>query len=207
MPIEDLEGMLPAAAIKLPPGSSLKSGSLDVSLAISGPADKLVISGPIHLSNGKIAGFSVKSKFASFPGLGGLGGGNASDTEIQTLSADVHVDPAETQLSNLDVVVPSIGAVTGNGTVSAAGQLNFKMSAKLAGAMGSMTSVMSLGGGKNSNGGIPFTITGTTANPVFLPDVAGMAGSMVKGVGAAPADAAKTATSALGGLFGKKKQN
>jgi len=208
MPIEDLEGMLPAAAIKLPPDSSLKSGSLDLNLAIKGPADKLVISGPIHLSNGKIAGFSVKSKFASFPGLGGLGGGNGSDTEIQTLSTDVHVDPAETQLSNLDVVVPSIGTVTGNGTVSAAGQLNFKMSAKLAGAMGSMTSVMSLGGGKNSSGGgIPFTITGTTSAPIFLPDVAGMAGNMVKGVGAAPADAAKSATGALGGLFGKKKQN
>jgi hypothetical protein len=42
---------------------------------------------------------------------------------------------------------------------------------------------------------------------VFLPDVAGMAGNMVKGVGAAPADAAKQATGALGGLFGKKKQN
>jgi AsmA protein len=208
MPIEDLEGMLPAAAIKLPPDSSLKSGSLDLNLAIKGPADKLVISGPIHLSNGKIAGFSVKSKFASFPGLGGLGGGNGSDTEIQTLSTDVHVDPAETQLSNLDVIVPSIGTVTGNGTVSAAGQLNFKMSAKLAGAMGSMTSVMSLGGGKNSSGGgIPFTITGTTSAPIFLPDVAGMAGNMVKGVGGAPADAAKSATGALGGLFGKKKQN
>jgi AsmA protein len=208
MPIEDLEGMLPAAAIKLPPGSSLKSGSLDLNLAISGPADKLVITGPIHLSNGKIGGFSVKSKLAAFPGMGGLGGGNGSDTEIQTLSTDVHVDPAETQLSNLDVVVPSIATVTGNGTVSAAGQLNFKMSAKLAGAMGSMTSVMSFGGGKSSNGGgIPFTITGTTSAPIFLPDVAGMAGNMVKGVGAAPTDAAKTATSALGGLFGKKKQN
>jgi hypothetical protein len=42
---------------------------------------------------------------------------------------------------------------------------------------------------------------------VFLPDVAGMAGNMAKGVGAAPADAAKSATGALGGLFGKKKQN
>ena len=207
MPIEDLEGMLPAAAINLPPGSSLKSGSLDLNLAISGPADKLVITGPIHLSNGKIGGFSVKSKLAAFPGMGGLGGGNGSDTEIQTLSTEVHVDPAETQLSNLNVVVPSIATVTGNGTVSAAGQLNFKMSAKLAGAMGSMTSVMSLGNKNSSANGIPFTITGTTSAPIFLPDVAGMAGNMVKGVGAAPTDAAKTATSALGGLFGKKKQN
>jgi AsmA protein len=203
MPIEDLEGMLPAAAISLPPGASLKSGSLNLNLALNGPADKLVITGQVHLSDGKIGGFNVKSKLASFPGLGSMGGGNGSDTEIQTLSSDVHVDPAQTQLTNLNVVVPSMATVTGNGTVSAAGQLNFKMSAKLAGAMGSMTSVMSLGN-KNSNG-IPFTITGTTSAPFFLPDMAGMAGNMVKGVGAAPTDAAKTATGALGGLFGKKK--
>jgi AsmA protein len=203
MPIADLEGMLPAAGVTLPPGASLKSGSLDLNLALNGPVDKLVITGPVNLADGKIGGFSVKSKLASFPGLGGMGGGNnGSDTEIQTLSTDLHVDSAETQTSNLNVVVPSIGTVTGNGTVSAAGQLNFKMSAKLAGAMGS---VMTLGE-KNSKG-IPFTITGTTKDPVFLPDMAGMAGNMAKEVGGAPVNAAKSATGAVGGLFGKKKQN
>jgi AsmA protein len=211
MPIADLEGMLPAAGITLPSGAKLESGSLDLNLALSGPVDKLVITGPVNLSNGKIAGYNLKSKLgalSSFPGLGGKSGGGGSDTEIQTLSADLHVDPSGTQATNLNVVVPSLGTVTGTANVSSSGQLNCKMSAKLAGAMGSMTSVMSLGGGKNSNaGGIPFTITGTTKDPVFLPDVAGMAGNMAKGVGAAPADAAKSATGALGGLFGKKKQN
>src|ERR1700691_850463 len=174
MPIEDLEGMLPAAAIELPPGASLKSGSLDLNLALSGPVDKLVITGPVNLSNGKIAGYNLKSKLASFPGMGGNSGGG-SDTEIQTLSADIHVDPSGTQATNLNVVVPSIGTVTGTANVSSSGQLNCKMSAKLAVAMGAMTSVMTLGGGKNSNGGgVPFTITGTTKDPIFLPDVAGI---------------------------------
>jgi AsmA protein len=210
MPVADLEGTLPAAGITLPSGAKLESGGLDLNLALSGPVDKLVITGPVNLSNGKIAGYNLKSKLGALSSFGGLGGKSSggSDTEIQTLSVNLHVDPSGTQATNLNIVVPSIGTVTGNGTVSAAGQLNFKMSAKLAGAMGSMTSVMSFGGGKNSNGGgIPFTITGTTKDPVFLPDVAGMAGNMVKGVGAAPADAAKQATGALGGLFGKKKQN
>ena len=119
------------------------------------------------------------------------------------LSADLRVDPANTQATNLDIVVPSIGTVTGTANVSASGQLNCKMSAKLAGAMGAMTSVMSMGN-KNSQG-VPFTITGTTSNPIFLPDVAGMAGNMAKGMTAAPGGAAKAATGALGGLFGKKK--
>jgi AsmA protein len=211
MPVADLEGMLPAAGINLPSGAKLESGSLDLNLELSGPVDKLVITGPVNLSNGKIAGYNLRSKLgalSSFPGLGGANGGGGSNTEIQTLHADLHVEPTGTQATNLNIVVPSIGTVTGTANVSPSGQLNCKMSAKLAGAMGAMTSVMSLGGAKNSKGGgIPFTITGTTKDPVFLPDVAGMAGNMAKGVSAAPADAAKSATGALGGLFGKKKQN
>jgi AsmA protein len=209
MPVPDLEGILPAAGITLPSGATLTAGSLNLTLAISGPVDKPVISGPINLSNGKLAGFNLKSKLgalSSFTGLGG-GGGSGSDTEIQSLSADLKVDADGTHANNLNVVVPSIGTVTGNANVSPTNQLNCKMSAKLAGAMGAMTSVMSLGGGK-SNGGVPFTITGTTSNPIFLPDIAGMAGNMVKGVAQDPANLVKGvggASSALGGLFGKKK--
>ena len=204
MPIADLEGLLPALAIALPSGASLKSGSLDLNLAASGPVDKLVITGPVKLTDGKMSGFSLSSKLgalSSFTGLGG-GKGGGSDTEIQTLSTDLHVDPANTQASNLEVVVPSIGTVTGVANVSASGQLDCKMNAKLAGAMGS---VMTLGN-KNSQG-VPFKITGTTSNPVFLPDVAGMAGSMAKGAIGTPGNAAGAATGALGGLFGKKKKN
>jgi AsmA protein len=209
MPIADLEGMLPAAGITLPSGASMKSGNLDLNLALNGPVDKLIITGPVKLTDGKIAGYNLKSKLgalSSFGGLGGKGGGEGSDTEIQSLSTDLRVDPAETQTNNLDVVVPSIGTVTGNGTVSADGKLNYKMSAKLSGAMGVMSSPLSLAGGNKSNGGgIPFSVTGTTSNPVFLPDVAGMAGNMAKGVASAPEGAAKGATGAIGGLFGKKK--
>ena len=211
MPIADLEGMLPAAGITLPSGASMKSGNLDLNLALNGPVDKLIITGPVKLTDGKIAGYNLKSKLgalSSFGGLGGKGGGEGSDTEIQSLSTDLRVDPAETQTNNLDVVVPSIGTVTGNGTVSADGKLNYKMSAKLSGAMGVMSSPLSLAGGNKSNGGgIPFSITGTTSNPVFLPDVAGMAGNMAKGVVSAPEGVANGATGAIGGLFGKKKQN
>ncbi|HEY6442679.1 MAG TPA: AsmA family protein, partial [Candidatus Acidoferrales bacterium] len=114
MPVADLEGVLPAAGVTLPSGASLKSGSMDLNLAISGPVDKLLITGPVNLSNGDLAGFNLKSKLgalSSFAGLGGNSGGN--DTQIQKLSADIHVDPSGTQANNLDVIVPSIGTVTG----------------------------------------------------------------------------------------------
>ena len=209
MPVPDLEGLLPAVGVTLPSGASLTSGGLNLNLAIAGPVDKLVVTGPVDLSNGKLAGFNLKSKLgalSSFTGLGG-GGGGGSDTEIQKLSATIHFDPSGTQANDLIVVVPSIGTVTGTANVSASGKLDCKMSAKLAGGMGVMTSAMTSFGNKNSNG-IPFTVTGTTSNPIFLPDVKGMAGNMAKGLGGdatGTAGQAAGAAKALGGLFGKKK--
>lgn len=212
MPVTDLQGVLPAAGVTLPSGAALQGGTLDLNLAINGPVDKLVITGPVNISNAKLAGFNLKQKLGalgSFTGLGGGGGG--SDTDIQTLSTNLHVDPSGTQANDLNVVVPSIGTVTGTANVSASGQLNCKMLAKLAagGAVGSMTSALSsfTGGGKSqSGGGIPFTVTGTTSSPVFLPDVKGMAGSMLKGATGTTSNPASAVQGALGGLFGNKKK-
>jgi len=224
MPVADLEAFLPAAGVTLPSGASLQSGSLDLNLSITGPVDKLLITGPVNLSNGKIAGYSLKSKLgalSSFSGLGGGGGG--SDTDIQKLSADLRQDPSGTQANNLILVVPSIGTVTGTANVSASGQLDCKMVAQLAGGnpVGAVTSGLSAftgGGGKSSQaggaggGGIPFRITGTTSNPVFIPDVAGAAGTVAKGaltgaagVPAAGGSAGQAASGIVGGLLGKKK--
>jgi AsmA protein len=203
MPVPDLEGVLPAVGVTLPSGSSLQTGTLDTTLAISGPVDKLVITGPVNLSNAKLAGFNLKSKLGALGPFAGLGGNNSSDTEIQTLSANVRVDPEGTHFQNLNLVVPSMGTITGNGNVSSTGQLDCKMVAKLgansaAGVVGSALSSFS-GGAKS--GGIPFKITGTTSAPVFLPDIGGMAGNMTKGKN--PANAA---SGVLGGLLKKKQQ-
>lgn len=210
MPATELQGALPALGITLPSGASLESGALDVTLTIDGPVDKLVIAGPVNLSNAKLAGFNLKSKLgalSSFTGLGGSGGG--SDTDIQTLSGNLRVDPAGTHVDTLNLVAPAIGTVTGNANISATGQLSCKMAAKLAASnspAGALTSALSsfTGGAAGKGGSIPFTVTGTTSNPIFLPDIAGMAGGMVKGAAGSstsPADAA----SGILGLFQKKK--
>src|SRR5579871_6730549 len=205
MPVPDLEGVLPAVGVTLPSGASLKSGTLDMTLAASGPVDKLVITGPINLSNAQLAGFNLKSKLGALGSFAGLGGASGSDTVIQTLSANMRVDPSGENADNLNLVVPTIGTITGTGNVSSAGQLNCKMLAKLAGGLGSVTSaITSFGGSKNSQG-IPFKITGTTSNPVFVPDMAGVAGNMVKGLGSDGGSAASAAQGIIGGLFGKKK--
>jgi AsmA protein len=226
MSVGDLEGFLPAVGVVVPSGSKLQGGTLTMNLTVSGPADKLVISGPINLSGAKLAGFSMKSKLGalgSIPGLGGGGGGGGgSDTEIQTLSANVRNDPSGTKIDNLNLVMPSLGTITGSGTVSAAGQLNFKMVANLAGTGGALTGMAGAagsgvtgalssltgggGGSKSGNNGIPFIVQGTTSNPVVLPDVGGMAKSaLTNGVVGNPASKANAATGLVGGLLGKKK--
>jgi AsmA protein len=214
MPVADLEKALPAAGVTLPSGASLASGNLDLNLSITGPIDKPVIAGPVNLTNGKIAGYSIKSKLgalSSFTGLGGGGGG--SDTEIEKFSANLRQDPSGTQLNNLILVVQSVATITGTANVSASGQLDCKMVAQLAGPnpVGAVTSGLSAftGGGKSSQGGgggIPFRVTGTTSNPVFVPDVAGTAGALAKGAVPVPgAGNASQAASGVMGLFGKKK--
>jgi hypothetical protein len=79
------------------------------------------------------------------------------------------------------------------------------------GMVGGVTKMAALGGNKDS--GIPFSITGTTSNPSFVPDVAGVAGSVAKGavgdVVSAKTGATKGAAGAadaLGGMLGKKKK-
>jgi AsmA protein len=206
MSVPDLEGVLPAVGVKLPSGASLQSGTLDATLTITGPVDKLVIAGPVTLSNAKMAGFSLTGALgalSSFAGLAGGGGQSAgSDTEIQTLKADMRIDPSGQHAKNVDLVVPAIGTVTGSGNASANGDLDCKMVASLAGVGGALTDV--LGGGKSK--GIPFTIKGTTSHPEFIPDVGGMAKGFVTGSAGTAGGAAGAAQSALGGLLGKKKQ-
>ncbi len=116
MPVDDLEALLPALGITLPTGSKLKSGALNMNFDAVGPVDKVVATGTVRMTNAKLEGFNLTSKLSAIPGLGGKGGGN--DTEIQNLSSDVRYAPDGIRLDKIDVVVPSIGTVTGAGTVS-----------------------------------------------------------------------------------------
>lgn len=208
--VPDLEGVLPALDVRLPSGATLQSGTLDTTLAINGPVDKLVITGPITLSNAKMAGFSLKGALGALSTFAGLGGSPGSDTEIQTLHADVRVDPSGQHATNMNLVVPTIGTVTGSGDAAANGDLNCKMVAALSNA-GAGGAINALVGGSGSKG-IPFFVKGTTSHPVFQPDVAGMAkgflGGAINGAGASKGgagSAAGAAASALDSLFGKKK--
>jgi AsmA protein len=177
MPVDDLEAMLPALGVVLPPKSQLKGGTLNTNLAITGPVDKLVTTGTIKLENSALAGFNLGSKLSAVSALSGKStGGN--DTTIQNFSSDVHVAPDGTRADNINLTVPAFGVLTGAGTVSPENALRFKMSANLSG--GAVTGVTQMAGLGSKGGSIPFFIEGTTSDPKFVPDVKGMAGSMLQ---------------------------
>lgn len=209
MPVDELEPMLPALGVALPSGSKLQGGTLSAELGITGPVSGLVITGPVRLANTQLAGFDLGSKLGALSAFAGKAA-SSRDTSIENASLNARVAPEGTRADDINVTVPAIGAITGSGTVSPAGALDFKMTANLSGGVaGGLTKVASVGGG---NGGrIPFSITGTTSQPTFIPDVAGVAeglagGALGNAVGKTGATKGATAaTSALGGLLGKKK--
>jgi AsmA protein len=199
MPVPELEATLPAIGVTLPAGASLQDGTLDADLAISGPLDHLVTTGPINLSNAKVKGFDLGSRMGSIASLAGLP--KNSDTLIQTLSSGIRIAPDGTQAESLNLVVAAIGSLTGNGTIAPNGGLDFKMLAKLSNSSTVARGVSRYASLGQSENGIPFRIGGTTANPVFAPDVSGAVENVVKN----PASEA-AATKFLGGLFNKKKK-
>jgi AsmA protein len=148
LPVDALEELLPSAGVTLPSGSSLHGGTLTANLVITGPAESPRIAGPIEIDNTELAGFDLSSKIEGL--LKPAGSSSNGGTAIRVVKADAVNTAQETQLSNIDIEVPSLGAATGAGTVSAAGALNFEMTAKL----GSVSGV-----------GLPIGITGTASSP------------------------------------------
>ena len=206
IPASDLESVLPAVGVALPSGASLKEGTVNVDLAINGLVDKLITTGSIRLSNGKLTGFDLGAKMGALSSFAGIPKG--SDTIIETFSSNVRVAHEGIRTDNVNLVVPAIGSMAGSGTIAANQALNFQMVAHLGASNSPMGKVASLapngGGQKNSGGGVPFRILGTTSKPEFIPDVGAMAGSLAKGVvGGVPASA-QDIQKQVGSLFGKK---
>jgi AsmA protein len=224
MPAKDLEAFLPALGIILPKGTSLQAGTLNATLNLTGPLSKLITTGDVGLFNGKLAGFDLGSKMSSIASLAGIKSGK--DLDIQKLTTNLRMAPDGLKAENFVAVVPSVGNLSGAGTVDSKNNLDFKMAATLTSTLGDVGSPVSDvsgvfgkatggGGGCKTGTTVPFQIKGTTADPKFIPDVGGLAAGMLKSqfgcaaglgsgagkdVGKAPEDAVK----ALGGLFKKK---
>jgi AsmA protein len=192
MPVDDLEAMLPAVGVVLPPKATLKGGDLNLNMAAAGPVDRLVTTGTVKLQNSQLANFNLGQKMAAISALAGKNTGN--DTTIQNFSSDVKMSPVGTEANNINLTVPSIGVLTGAGTVSPSNQLAFKMKADVSGMA------------------IPFGVQGTTSDPKFTPDVKGIATGLLQGALANQANPnnqqqqQQNPINSVMGLFKKKQQ-
>jgi AsmA protein len=176
VPAGDVENLLAVLGYALPGGSSLRGGSIKADLALHGPFDRVVASGPVDLRDVTLSGFSLASKLAGAVGAAGRATGN--DTLIQLASSKLRYSPEGVRAEDLNIVIPAIGSLTGAGTVSANNRLNFRMLAKIAAGspLAALTSLPIFGqGGGGQAGGLPFRIEGTTSDPVVVPDFAGLA--------------------------------
>ncbi len=200
MPAKDLEAFLPALAINIPKGASLQAGTLNADLNLVGPTNKLVTTGTVGFFNGKLAGFDLGSKMSAISSLGGIKTGK--DLDIEKLTTNLRMAPDGLRADDFDAVVPTLGTLTGAGTVDAKNDLDFKMFATLTGSTGGVATVI-----KGER--IPFLIQGTTADPKFVPDVKGLASAMLKSrlgslIPGSSSQQGANPLSGLGGLFKKK---
>jgi AsmA protein len=203
MPAKDLEAFLPALGIHLPKGASLQAGTLSTDLNITGPTNRLVTTGNVGLFNGILAGFDLGSKMSAVASMAGIKSGK--DLNIEKMTTNLRMATDGLKADNFIAVLPTIGDLTGAGTVDSKNTLDFKMLATLthgatgaagsaatgassaAGALGGLLGQVSGGaggaGGCGSSGGgmkVPFQIQGTTSDPKFIPDVGGLAKDLFK---------------------------
>ncbi|HUL35259.1 MAG TPA: AsmA family protein [Candidatus Eisenbacteria bacterium] len=217
LPATDLQTFLPALGVNLPEKSKLAAGTLNANLNVTGPTNKLVTDGNIGLFNAKLANFDLGKQMSGVGSLAGIKTGN--DLEIEKFTTNVHMAPTGLRADNLDAVVPSLGSVTGGGTLDSKNNLDFNLVAAVnSSVVSGATSAVggaggalgkALGGGSTSckNGAlkVPLQVKGTTANPKFLPDVGGVAAGLLKNELSCGAGGAGGLTNAAGGLAGGNK--
>ena len=161
VPVSGLEELLPVLNVVVPAGSTLEGGTATAVLALSGTTTALVVTGPVSLQNTRLRGFDLGTKMSPIEKLAGLKSG--PDTQIQTLSANLRKAPEGTSLQNIHLVLPSLGDVSGGGTISPGHALDFK-DAGHGSSLESWLRFLRLRV-------FSFRSDGTSSNPQFHPDV------------------------------------
>jgi AsmA protein len=184
LPINELQQLMTAAAVRLPNGSVLKGGTLSLNLAVRGQAKALAIAGPLALANTRLVGFDVGSKIHGIAALSGIKTGDT--TEFERLRMNVRMTNAGVVAERIDAAISGMGELTGSGTVSPADQLDFSLILKGASAKGigkvGVGLLSTLNGGTGGKSGVPIRITGTPDDPSITADVGGIFGRTTKSI-------------------------
>jgi AsmA protein len=173
LPLDDVQGVLPALGIELPRNSKLHGGTISASLAFDGPLDHVVTSGTAQLANAHLSGFDLGSKLSSITAA--LKEDNpGSNLAIVGLSSTFRIAPHGTHISNFTTQISGIGGLSGAGDIDSADNLQFAMVAHLPKG-GLFHKGLDHFGLKSVPEDIPFKVVGTTSHPIILPDLRGMA--------------------------------
>lgn len=196
MALTELATILPALDVVLPAGSNIERGTLSIDMTSTGAIDRLVTTGSINVDDARLNNFDLGSKLKTIQQLAGIQADPR--TTIQTLSANVAVSPDGTTVRDIRVVAPSVGNLTGSGTISPQHALNFQMRATVSSSSHILTAL-----GQKGDVTIPFTVTGTSSDPSFKPDVKGAAKETLQQYTKDPSKAIDAAQGILD-LFNKK---
>jgi len=198
MPLADLAALMPAVNVVLPSGASIRGGRASVRLTIEGDVEQLVTRGTVSAAGVSFAGFDLGSKLSALERFAGIRTG--PNTEIQQFGTSVQSGPLGTSLDNIKAFVTGIGQISGAGTISSRRQLAFKMRANLNSAEIKLATL-----GRGATSGVPFTITGTSSNPLFKADVRGIVSQDLGDFAGQGRRVPSAATDLLKGLLGGKK--
>jgi AsmA protein len=168
MPVPELAELLPPLGIALPNGSKLEGGTATVAFAVEGPADGLMAGGSISVDKTRLANFDLGTKMAVIETLAGIKGG--PNTDIEVLSAKLKYAPQGTTVENVNFIAQGIGELNGAGTISPSNALDFVMS----------TTIQTTRSAALSKTAVPFFVQGTAMEPVFKPDLRGLAKAQAK---------------------------
>lgn len=180
VPLESLEGILPALGFALPGGSKLRGGTVTAYLSLDGPMNHLITSGTAQIAGSHFSGFDFGSKLSALPGLSAISS-VGSDLAIINLSTHLRVAPEGTRISSFNGEFGGIGSITGDGDLSSTNHLQFKMVAHVA-KDDAGRFVLNHVGLRKLPSDIPFQVVGTTSMPLIIPDLSGMAKNTTKTV-------------------------
>ena len=187
MPLPELLAFLPVLDVVLPSGATIEGGTVTVGLAARGTVQHLNTSGSVKIEKTKLANYDLGSKLRIIQQLAGLPTTAATDIDLAAASFDM--GPFGTRIRDIKFVAPTLGQLSGEGTVSLLHELDFRINAVVK-TGGLLAAALKQRGDTTT---VPFFIQGTSANPVFKADVKALTNEKLQQIVNNPEGAVKNA--------------
>lgn len=189
--VPELLPFLPVFGVELPTGATLEGGTLSLDVTSRGPMDQLATSGTMKIEGAKLAHYNLGSKLKIIQDLAAIP--VSESTDIQTAATRFELSPSGTLLKEIQFLAPSIGQLSGEGTITPQHALDFRMKAVVK--TGGLLAAALQQRGETTT--VPFFIQGTSANPVFKADVKALTNEKLQQAIKNPEGAIKNAKEAV----------